>query len=396
MADKAPVQAELSGKIAKLIHCFDSAQGARQWLMIAARTVRDEWGKLDKYRVDKYYMLLRHLLAESFFWLGETSWEEESAGAIGTALQDAFFGQQHPNGIRLHMADIFCEELKEANAKKISSRSLLALLEPLFSGLAGTEDPVFFKRGLKSVVAALPTTVADMPNVELQEIQARLFDLASSPSTRDRYRAEIYAVHKMVQQSTGRRSKLDTATLPAPWRDQTMGDAVDRTEDYSTSDGSEEEEDDDEDEDDEEDEEDKEDEEEDDGVENAELVESVRGKLKSHLKGAEKSLNSDHGKLKLTGKREKKGIKKSKDNASKLNYRLADQEVATTTKRKRVSWGNDDEMSHADSIKALKANTSRALQSEPPSRGILAKSPREGAASSSKGKSSRRRASDFF
>jgi ribosomal RNA-processing protein 1 len=82
MADKAPVQAELSGKIAKLIHCFDSAQGARQWLMIAARTVRDEWGKLDKYRVDKYYMLLRHLLAESFFWLGETSWEEESAGLL--------------------------------------------------------------------------------------------------------------------------------------------------------------------------------------------------------------------------------------------------------------------------------------------------------------------------
>jgi len=67
LADKAPVQAELAGKIAELVHCFNTPQGVRSWLLICGRTMRNEWGRLDKYRVDKYYVLLRSVVREVCF-----------------------------------------------------------------------------------------------------------------------------------------------------------------------------------------------------------------------------------------------------------------------------------------------------------------------------------------
>jgi ribosomal RNA-processing protein 1 len=64
LADKAPVQAELAGKVAELVHCFNTPQGVRSWLLICGRTMRGEWGRLDKYRVDKYYVLIRSVVRE--------------------------------------------------------------------------------------------------------------------------------------------------------------------------------------------------------------------------------------------------------------------------------------------------------------------------------------------
>jgi hypothetical protein len=52
-ADGAKVQTELASKIAELVHCLKTAEGVAGWLHICGRTMRGEWGKLDKYRIDK-------------------------------------------------------------------------------------------------------------------------------------------------------------------------------------------------------------------------------------------------------------------------------------------------------------------------------------------------------
>ena len=59
LADKAPVQNELARAIAGLVHCFGTPQGVQSWLLVCGRTMRGEWGRLDKYRIDKFYVLLR-------------------------------------------------------------------------------------------------------------------------------------------------------------------------------------------------------------------------------------------------------------------------------------------------------------------------------------------------
>lgn len=64
LADKAPVQSELAQNIAELVQCFSSTEGVNSWLLVCGRTLRGEWGRLDKYRVDKYYLLIRKIIKE--------------------------------------------------------------------------------------------------------------------------------------------------------------------------------------------------------------------------------------------------------------------------------------------------------------------------------------------
>ena len=90
-----------------------------------------------------------------------------------------------------------------------------------------------------------------------------------------------------------------------------------------------------------------------------------------------------------------KDIKKT--NSTKLKAGVKDSD-AKKTKRKRVRWGNDAELSHADSVKALKSNKSKVSQQPSPSRGILSKTLNDAGIHSNEkiSPSSRLRASDFF
>lgn len=64
LADKAPVQNELAMNIAELVHCFETNDGVRSWMLICGQTMRGEWGRLDKYRIDKFYTMFRHIIHE--------------------------------------------------------------------------------------------------------------------------------------------------------------------------------------------------------------------------------------------------------------------------------------------------------------------------------------------
>mmetsp|Transcript_59227 Transcript_59227/g.118854 ORF Transcript_59227/g.118854 Transcript_59227/m.118854 type:complete len:460 (+) Transcript_59227:143-1522(+) len=220
LADKAPVQNELAQKIAGLVHCFKNAQGVHSWLLICGMTIRGEWGRLDKYRLDKFYILLRIVVRESFVWLRNVSWDEESVGIVGAAMDEAFFAHPQPNGIRLHIADLFLDELfaVNVNSKNPSwmpdTEAVLSLLRPLISRVATVDDKTFFSRTLENVVLALPTKVAASgSDVDLGRIQVLVFELASASDTRDRCRKDLYAAHSLFQSSTRLNSTTDLEAL---------------------------------------------------------------------------------------------------------------------------------------------------------------------------------------
>ena len=85
LADKAPVQNDLAHKLGALVHCFDTPEAVALWIEVMGRTLREEWHKLDKYRVDKYYMLIRQALHEVFAWLAVTEWERRSVETVAAA-----------------------------------------------------------------------------------------------------------------------------------------------------------------------------------------------------------------------------------------------------------------------------------------------------------------------
>ncbi len=141
-------------------------------------------------------------LTQSFVWLRNTSWRAADVSAVAAALNDSFF-VQGCNGIRLHIVDLFSDELLAAGDNTLDTDSLITLLEPLISELSVSDDFTFFKRALKNVLMDLPSKSAQFTNVQMERVQARVFEAAGSPQTRDKYREDLYAAHGLFQSSTG-------------------------------------------------------------------------------------------------------------------------------------------------------------------------------------------------
>jgi hypothetical protein len=114
--------------------------------------------------------------------------------------------QPWPNGLRLHLCDIMLEELAKVGGGSVDTDLFLTLLSPFFTLLSTCPDRPVFQRTLDRIVLDLVRRKAcedgedDMdteegeatgknffPLVDLTAVQARIFDLASAPETKERY-----------------------------------------------------------------------------------------------------------------------------------------------------------------------------------------------------------------
>ena len=227
MVDKAPVQLEVSRTIARLVHCFEAPAHAARWLRCWGSTLRGEWGKLDKHRIDKYYTLIRQVVVEAVNYARARAWAADACGALVGAL-DAELVRQLPNGPRLHLADVLLEALGVAGADGADeadedgeddggggaepgpSAAVLALwLEPFVAQLARTGDAPVVRRVLERLVHPLlaqcrrgredPAAAAAWHGELLAWLAARVFAIAAAPATPDANREALYATVKQCQ-----------------------------------------------------------------------------------------------------------------------------------------------------------------------------------------------------
>merc|ERR1719464_1759732 len=98
------------------------------------RTIRRDWHLMDKYRVDKFYTLIRTMIHEIYEYMAARCWNY----GIMLMLNDAVFDEilkQPPNGLRYHLIDICLEELAKVNCKAkipLAEDTFLEVLEPFF------------------------------------------------------------------------------------------------------------------------------------------------------------------------------------------------------------------------------------------------------------------------
>lgn len=201
-------------------HCR-GAHLASIFIRTFLRTVRREWGNMDKYRVDKFYTLLRLYLHEVFKYMATRHW---NLGII-RLFNDAIFEEvlsQTPNGLRYHLIDITLEELVKANANApmpLTEATFLDTLEPYFAMCqTGSKDDTLQARVLERVVEKFLdeysvvsenalTSLKEKGNgsfdetlifdqVHVGSVAQFIFELASDPETNDRYRKSLYDMHK--------------------------------------------------------------------------------------------------------------------------------------------------------------------------------------------------------
>jgi hypothetical protein len=182
------------------------------------RTIRRDWGSMDKYRIDKFYTLIRHMMHEVYEYMSTRSWNY----GIILLLNDAIFEEilkQPPNGLRYHLIDLCLEELAKVNAKAkiaLTEATFLDVLEPFF-GLCqtGRNDDTVQGRVMEKVLDNFLekySVISDkaleeendntkedsliFSNVHVKTIAEFLFTLGSDPDTKDRYRKSLYDLHK--------------------------------------------------------------------------------------------------------------------------------------------------------------------------------------------------------
>ena len=183
------------------------------------RTMRREWGNVDKHRVDKFYTAMRLVLAEVYKYMAKRHW---NLGII-RLFNDTLFEEvlsQVPNGLRYHLIDITIAELAKANKDAdlpLTEATFLDCLEPYFALAQSAEDKIAQRRIVDNVLTKflMEHSVVSDNAVEADEAEEAgelifrevhvgsvakfIFEMASDGETKDRYRAGLYELHKTYQ-----------------------------------------------------------------------------------------------------------------------------------------------------------------------------------------------------
>ncbi|KAG7397265.1 ribosomal RNA-processing protein 1 [Phytophthora boehmeriae] len=242
MSDKRPVQEELSTNLASLIHKIPTPELALKFVHSFFRTMHREWHGLDGLRLDKFYSLVRKFVRESVALLRVQDWDEALAEEFVTILS-AEVVSQLPNGLRMHLADLYLVEIYNAASKDVTTEAFVTLLEPFFALLGSEYDKTVFKRVRELVFEAMVTDYKFGPQpekeleendetdeeqeeeeedkvfekVELEQVQHRIFALASADDTAERNRSALYTLYKRfftVTQIDSMKASLEEPAKP--------------------------------------------------------------------------------------------------------------------------------------------------------------------------------------
>ncbi|EEY58618.1 ribosomal RNA processing protein 1 [Phytophthora infestans T30-4] len=220
MSDKRPVQEELSTNLAGLVHRIPTAESALEFVHSFFRTMHREWHGLDGLRLDKFYSLVRKFVRETVVLLRDQDWEEELVQEFVTILSTEVVSQL-PNGLRMHLADLYLTEIHNAAGKDVTTEAFMTLLEPFFTLLNSEYDKTVFKRVRELVFeemltkykfGAQPEKEKDQEDeeetddeeeedkvfeqVDVAQVQHRIFAIASADDTAERNRAALYTLYK--------------------------------------------------------------------------------------------------------------------------------------------------------------------------------------------------------
>ncbi|XP_030432591.1 ribosomal RNA processing protein 1 homolog B [Gopherus evgoodei] len=142
MQDKPLLQEELASTISQLIHVVQNIEAQHLFIQTFWQTMNREWNGIDRLRLDKYYMLIRMVLRQSFEVLKRNGWDESLIEPfLHLLMKEVIYPESNaPNGIKFHFIDIYLEELAKAGAKELTADQNLRFIEPFCKIAAKSKD----------------------------------------------------------------------------------------------------------------------------------------------------------------------------------------------------------------------------------------------------------------
>ncbi|KFK26287.1 hypothetical protein AALP_AA8G228200 [Arabis alpina] len=113
-ADKSLYQSELVDRLSSALQSLPLPLSLH-YFTVFLFTMRREWSRIDRLRLDKFYLLIRKFLHGFFTLLDSNSWDLEFTQRLMGVLFDGTFlanDKLQGNGVNYHIASAFVEELR--------------------------------------------------------------------------------------------------------------------------------------------------------------------------------------------------------------------------------------------------------------------------------------------
>ncbi|XP_075287346.1 ribosomal RNA processing protein 1 homolog B [Opisthocomus hoazin] len=172
MQDKPLLQEELADNISQLIHVFQNTEARHLFVQTFWQTVNREWNGIDNLRLDKYYMLMRRILRQSFEVLKRNEWDESLIELFLQLLMKEVMDPDSnaPFGIKLHFIDIYLDELAKVGAKELTADQNLKFIEPFCKITAKSKDQCV----LHAVATGIFEIIVDQSPYAIEDLMKEL------------------------------------------------------------------------------------------------------------------------------------------------------------------------------------------------------------------------------
>ncbi|KAJ9595627.1 hypothetical protein L9F63_013179 [Diploptera punctata] len=157
MADKPLVQEELAETISNLIHCLAKTKLAISFIRCFFRTMILEWYGIDLFRYDKFMMLVRRFLRQTFKFCRNYEWKEEVVTGVCSAFNTTVLSSskdrlnEPPLSLVTHFCEIYLQELAKVGKEKIPVEVVTQFVEPFISLLSVEEKGTLRDKVVKDV-----------------------------------------------------------------------------------------------------------------------------------------------------------------------------------------------------------------------------------------------------
>ncbi|XP_078214828.1 ribosomal RNA processing protein 1 homolog B isoform X2 [Callithrix jacchus] len=178
LQDEALLQEELANTISQLVHAVNNSAAQQLFIQTFWQTMNREWKGIDRLRLDKYYMLIRLVLRQSFEVLKRNGWEESRIKVFLDVLMKEILcpESQSPNGVRFHFIDIYLDELSKVGGKELLADQNLKFIDPFCKVAAKTKDHSLMRTIATGVFEAIVAQSPFVPEESVEEQKTKVGD----------------------------------------------------------------------------------------------------------------------------------------------------------------------------------------------------------------------------
>lgn len=154
MSDKPFVQQELASSIAGLVHCFAHQDQSLLFLDTFFKTMAHEWFAIDRFRLEKFMMLVRRCFRQGVVLAYSGGWKNENITKFCNTLKTTALcpnSQEIPLGLRLHVVDVFLQELARAHGGELTPEQAMLFLQPFLEILTQSNEQTLVDAVCKNV-----------------------------------------------------------------------------------------------------------------------------------------------------------------------------------------------------------------------------------------------------